>query len=88
MDKYNKIDTIVEQLGCSEKTAVSLYETLKGIIKEEIIELEKIQQGPRRFLRIITVLKQEYWASVDRGFFISSVYKNYVGGELVYRAIR
>ena len=88
MDKYNTIEVIAEQLGCSEKTAESLYATLFGSIQEEIISLVKIQQGPLRFLRMITVSNREYWASVDRGYFISSIYKDSVGGERIYRAIR
>lgn len=82
------ISRISETLGCSSKTAESLARTLTSRISEEISAVEKIQLGPVRYLKLTTISGQDYWAAVERGYFISEIYKDSLNGERIYRAIR
>lgn len=86
MTDQNLLQSMMQAAGCSERMAQSLLETAQEAIGTQITQVERVEDGYVRVLRLRTA-EEDYYLCLSFGNVISAIRAGDPKGPVIYREI-
>ncbi len=76
---------IISELNCSEETADYILKTLDTAKIENVTGFRVVEENEYYIVEVISHKDQKYYAILSPDYFISSIRKDSLKGEIIYR---
>ena len=84
----NNHSVIADILGCSERTAESLYERIEKTIPGNIQEIKEVDGDAYRIIEIKNDEGEVFYAKIGRGYFLRMINQDSKDGDIIFQAMQ